>query len=212
MNRNVKHIAYRCPECGFATVGIFEGVTKISDLLRLKCECKGASLDIKKGGEGKLHLSVPCIFCKSSHGYVISADIAKRESATLLGCPFSGMDIAFIGSEDEISKELNRTAAEIDNLMKALEAEELADIQPQDMSEAEILPDPAVYDTLRFVVKDLESEGAVHCPCNDGEYDLRFTDSGLQVFCKRCGATYDFKVTSPTLAEEYLSLDEITLK
>ena len=27
-----------------------------------------------------------------------------------------------------------------------------------------------------------------------------------------CGATYDFKVNSPTIAEEYLGLDEITLK
>jgi hypothetical protein len=97
-------------------------------------------------------------------------------------------------------------------LMKNLEAEELSDIQPEDMPEAEILPDPAVYDTLRFVVKDLEAEGRLNCPCGEGPYDLRFTDSGMQVWCESCGASYDFNATSPTMAEEYLDLDEITLK
>jgi hypothetical protein len=78
------------------------------------------------------------------------------------------MDIAFIGDEEVIGQELSRTEAELNMLMKNLEAEELSDIQPEDMPEAEILPDPAVYDTLRFVVKDLEAEGKIHCPCGKG--------------------------------------------
>ena len=41
----------------------------------------------------------------------------------------------------------------------------------EDMTEGEILPDPAVYDTLRFVVKDLEAEGKIDCPCHSGCYD-----------------------------------------
>lgn len=212
MNENIKHIAYRCPECGVATVGIFEGVTKVSDLIRLKCECAGSSLDIKREKENKLHLGVPCLYCKSSHGYLISPDIAKREGATSLGCPFSGMDIAFLGTETEIGIELDRTARELDSLMKALEAEELSDIQPQDMAEAEVLPDPAVYDTLRFVLKDLEAEGRVKCPCGLGSYDLRFIEGGLQAYCEHCGASYDFHAPTPTLAEEYLNMDEIELR
>ena len=122
------------------------------------------------------------------------------------------MDIAFIGDEDTVNQELSRTEAELNMLMKNLEAEELSDIQPEEMTEAEILPDPAVYDTLRFVVKDLEYEGKLNCPCNKGPYDLRFTDSGIQVWCESCGATYDFNVTSPTMAEEYLNLSELNLK
>ena len=70
-------------------------------------------------------------------------------------------------------------------LMASLEAEELSDIQPQDMAETEILPDPAVYDTLRFILKDLEAEGKVQCPCGEGPYDLRFTQDGMQAYCER---------------------------
>ena len=122
------------------------------------------------------------------------------------------MDIAFIGDADKIDAEIERTGVELSKLLLSLEAEELSDIQPTDMTEDEILPDPAVYDTLRFIVKDLEAEGAVKCPCHNGKYDLRFTEGGVQVYCENCGASYDFSATSPAVAEEYLSVEQIELK
>ena len=111
-----------------------------------------------------------------------------------------------------IEEELERTRAELERLLTQLEAEELADIQPQDMNDDEILPDPAVYDTVRFIVKDLEAEGKVDCPCHDGTYELRFCDEGIQVYCEKCGATYTFHASSPSVTEEYLSLNSITLR
>jgi hypothetical protein len=181
-------------------------------MLRLKCSCGDEqSLDITMA-DGKIRLSVPCLFCRQNHSYVVSESLFFENDRFLLNCPYSNMDIAIIGDEETVNQELARTEAELNMLMKNLEAEELSDIQPEDMPEAEILPDPAVYDTLRFVVKDLEAEGKLHCPCGKGPYDLRFTDGGMQVWCDSCGATYDFNATSPTMAEEYLELDEIKLK
>lgn len=208
-----RNIAYRCPDCGTAVIGLVGRFALHANMLRLKCSCgKDMSLDINITGDDKVRLSVPCIFCRQNHSFLVSESLFFDKDKFLLNCPYAGMDIAFIGNEDNVSAELERTHEELSRLMASLEAEELADIQPQEMAEEEILPDPAVYDTLRFVVKDLEAEGRVHCPCGDGKYDLRFTDSGMQVWCENCGATHDFKVSSPTIAEEYLSLDEITLK
>ncbi len=207
-----RNIAYRCPGCGSAVIGLVGKFALHANMLRLKCSCGDEqSLDITLK-DGKVRLSVPCLFCRQNHSYVVSESIFFDSERFLLNCPYSNMDIAFIGDEDTISQELSRTEAELNMLMKNLEAEELSDIQPEEMNEAEILPDPAVYDTLRFVVKDLEAEGKVNCPCKNGPYDLRFTDSGLQVWCESCGATFDFNATSPTMAEEYLGLDEISLK
>ncbi len=212
MNKAVRnHISYRCPECGVATVGLLGGLTAVTDLLRLKCECGGSALDIKKQSDGKVHLSVPCVYCKDQHGYNLSNEVVLRPELTRLGCPFSGMDIAFIGEGEAISGELQRTADELSRIMASLDAEELKDIQPQDMSEDEYPPDPAIFDVLNFVVKDLEAEGQIVCPCNAGRYSLRFTDDGMQVYCEECGATYDFHARSVSVAEEYLSLDSITL-
>lgn len=208
-----RQIAYRCPECGNAVFGLVGRFAMKSSMLRLKCGCdKPSALDISYTNDGKVRLSVPCLFCKQNHSFVVSESIFFNRDKFLLNCPYTGMDISFIGDEDAIAEELERTRIEIERLLAQLEAEELADIQPQDMTDDEVLPDPAVYDTIRFIVKDLEAEGKVDCPCHDGTYELRFCDEGVQVYCEKCGATYTFHASSPSVTEEYLSLDNITLR
>ena len=208
-----RNIAYRCPECGTATIGLVGKFALGAGMIRLRCDCEegGSSLDIKARDDGKVRLSVPCIFCKQNHSYTVTESIFFDKDKFLLSCPYSGMDIAVLGSSEDIQKELARTGEELERLMAGLEAEELSDIQPTDMTEDEILPDPAVYDTVRFIVKTLEDEDALHCPCGEGPYDLRFADGGIQVYCEHCGATHLIQATSPAVAEEYLTIDELRL-
>ena len=184
----------------------------MSDMLRLKCSCGESALDIKKQSDGKIALSVPCVYCKSNHSYTVAPEVMRREELTKFSCPYSGMGIAFIGDENDVSGEIQTSAEDLSRIMASLEAETVADIQPQEVGEDSMPPDPAIYDTLNFVLRDLEAEGEVHCPCQMGEYDLRFTDEGMQVWCKNCGATYDFYARSVSVAEEYLTIDSITLK
>lgn len=204
-------IAYRCPECATATVGFLGGLSSVSDMLRLKCACGESALDIKKQNDGKINLSVPCVYCKSNHSYVVAPEIMTRDELTKFSCPYSGMGIAFIGDDEAVAKEVDNSAEELARIMMSLEAETVADIQPQDVGEDSAPPDPAIYDTFNFLLRDLEADGAVHCPCDNGSYDLRFTDDGMQVYCKNCGATHDFYARSVSIAEEYLSIDTITL-
>ena len=208
-----RHIAYRCPDCGEAVVGLVGRFALSANMLRLKCSCGSEmSLDINIISDEKIRLSVPCLFCRQNHSYVVSEGLFFDKDRFLLNCPYSGMDIAFLGDEDVVNHEIIRTGEELSALMKNLEAEELSDIQPEDIDESEVLPDPAVYNTLKFLIKDLEEEGNLHCPCGEGPYDLRFTDSGLQAFCENCGATHNFEAKTVTIAEEYLSIDSLTLK
>lgn len=208
-----RHIAYRCPDCGEAVVGLVGRFALSANMLRLKCSCGSEmSLDMNIISGEKIRLSVPCLYCRQNHSYVVSEALFFDKDRFLLNCPYSGMDIAFLGDEDVVNHEIIRTGEELSALMKNLEAEELSDLQPEDMDESEVLPDPAVYNVLKFLIKDLEEEGNLHCPCGEGPYDIRFTDTGLQAFCERCGATYDFEAKTITMAEEYLLIDSITLK
>ena len=207
-----RNIAYRCPECTDTVIGTVGKFVMSSDLLRLKCTCdKPGLMDISASG-GKVKLSVPCIFCKQNHSYTVSEEVFLERESFTLACPYAGLDIAFIGDDEKTEADLNRTAQEIQRLMASFEAEEISDIQPKDMPEEEVLPDPAVYDTVRFIVKDLEDEGAVKCPCGEGPYELRFADGGIEVYCEKCGASYLFRACSPSAAEEYLSLSSVELK
>ena len=207
-----KQIAYRCPDCGYATVGFIGNFTAVSDMLRLKCECGKSALDISKHSDGKIHLSVPCVYCNDSHGFNLSPELVLRDDLTRLPCPFSGMDIAIFADEEKLPAELSRTAEELTRIMGSLEAEELRDIQPTDVDGDENAPDPAIYDSINFLLRELEADGAVRCPCGKGGYDLRFTESGIQIYCLSCGASYTFHATSAAMAEEYLSIDEVILK
>lgn len=205
-----QQIAYRCPKCATANVGFLGGVASVSDMLRLRCECGEYALDIKREGEGRFRLNVPCVFCKSYHSYVLSSSILSRDTVTRLSCPTSAQDILFIADEEKMSDELDRSADELSRILLSFEAEEVSDIQPEDAPEGEIV-DPAIYDVLNFVIRDLEDAGKISCPCGANDYELRYADWGARVSCKRCEASYDFFANSAASAELYLDLDEIKL-
>jgi len=212
-----RNIVYRCPDCGSSIFGLVGKFALKANMLRLKCGCKSSGegslpLDINITNDKKLRLSVPCLFCKQTHSYVVSESVFFDRDLFLLNCPYSGMDIAFIGEEDKINAELERTRLEIERLMTSLEAEELSDIQPSDMSEDEVLCDVQVFDTLKFLVADLSDEGKIECPCGKGEYNLRYFGKGVEVYCESCGATHAFSATTPSMAEEELSTDKLVLK
>lgn len=213
MSKNIlrQQVAYRCPECGVATVGFLGGLTAVSDMLRLKCECGKSALDIKREAESKVRLDVPCVYCRNQHTFLLRAGIVMREATTRLSCPHSLQDILFIADADNMQAELDRSSEELGRILSAFEAEELSDIQPKDMDEDDVPPDPAIYDVLNFLVRDLSEAGKIHCPCGRGGYELRFCDEGAQVYCTECGTTYTFYANSASAAEQYLTMDSITL-
>ncbi len=212
IEKRERHIAYRCPECGVANLGLVGKFALSAGMLRLKCECEGAdALEVGVTNDDKIKLTVPCLFCKSSHNYIITKGMYLERDSFTLNCPYAGVDIAFVGDKEAIDRELERTQGEILTIMKGFGAEELSDIQPMDMNDDEILPDPGVYDTIRFIVKELEADGKVYCPCHNGEYDLRFIEDGIQVYCTKCGASYNFTATGESSAENYIDISEIRL-
>ena len=142
------HIAYRCPECGTAVIGFVGKFALSADMLRLKCECGGSHLDINITNDKKIRLSVPCIFCRTNHNFVVSESIFFGRDIFLLNCPYSNMDICFIGGKENLDKELERSGGELERLLADLEAESIKDIQPEDINEEDVLPDPTVYDQI----------------------------------------------------------------
>ncbi len=205
------HIAYRCPACGEPVTGLVGRFALSADMLRLRCPCGEHALDIHTRRDGKLELSVPCVFCKKNHTYSIGQSLVFDRDRFVLSCPYANMDIVFIGSPEHVSEDVERTAEELRTLLRDMEADGLSDIQPQDMDADEVLPDAQVYDTLRFVVRELEADGQIDCPCHSGTYDLRFTDGGIQVYCPSCGASHTFAAESAAAAQDYVLLDHLSL-
>ncbi len=207
-----KDIAYRCPSCGQVIHGFLGNFAHSADMLKLKCPCGESELVAKFSSDReKVRVEVPCLFCADGHQFTVSKSLFLGDRLFLLNCPYSRMDICFLGPKDEVESAVKTAEEELSTLLREFGAEKLSDIQPQDMDPEEVLPDARIYDIVRYVVKDLESAGEIECPCNSGEYEIYVTERGILVACPTCHASYLFRTDSVSAAEEFLKCEHLIL-
>lgn len=212
------HIAYHCPHCGTAVLGYVGEFALAADMLKLKCACGKSELTVTYTNDKKVRLSVPCLFCDTPHNFVVTQSLFFEKETFLLGCPYMGVDICFMGKPEALQKELDRSAKELNTLFEenglSLPANQ-SDGNDEDENEdadEELLTDPQVYDIVRFVVSDLSAEGAVKCPCGIGGYEVEIVSKGVRVYCLECGAERIFPINSVGAAMDFLHCEEIVLE
>ena len=128
-------VAYRCPSCGsgiMSAVGVFN---LSADRVRLKCsnpDCAStkkdkenersyrdnAALDITLAADGTVRLSVPCIFCGKPHVYNVNTSLFYGREVFMLPCPYSGINICFMGDANHVKAELARNELELLDLLE----------------------------------------------------------------------------------------------
>ena len=211
------HVAYHCPHCGMAVLGYVGEFALAADMLKIKCDCGKSALTVTYTNDKKIRLAVPCLFCENPHHFVVSQEVFFARDIFLLGCPYMGMDVCFIGKPAPLQKALNESAATLNDffeknglVLPALEEEREASFAETEEEEV-FFPDEQVYDVIRFLVKDLEADRAIDCPCGTGPYETEITAGGIRVYCAECGAEYLFPVESVSAAESFLSLNALTL-
>lgn len=235
-------VAYRCPDCGTGVMSAVDVFNLAADRVRLKCsdpECptvKNKSADgpnghldivaVKDAEGGKVRLCVPCIFCGKPHTFTVNTSLFFGKDLFLLSCPYSGINICFIGDLDHVKAELARSELE---LLDMLEEHGISDIRDFDADEA-ALPDPQVYEIVMFVIRDLEAEGKIFCRCKargeeeqeadafafdgeqDSDYSAEITENGVLVRCRKCGAEKLIATDSLIRAHDFLNCDSLTLE
>lgn len=216
-------IAYRCPYCGKCIKGIVGIFTLTGNVIKLKCDCGHSELTITYTSEGKIRLSVPCIFCPTPHNYIIGSGIFFDRGMLTLDCTYADFSICFIGTEEEISKALDESDRELAELLGEYGLDDYdklhmlnhSDRDPwEDEEDDRISGDIAVDDIVRFMLRELEEDHLIHCRCNEyqlPQYDFKIIGSTARVYCKTCGSRKDFPMGSSICADEFLHIDEIDL-
>lgn len=205
------HIAYRCPGCGYSIFGYVGAFAKTHDLLKLKCQCGESELSMNFTDDGKVRLTVPCLFCRRPHHFTVSQSVFFGQERFLIACPYTHMDICFIGDKEKIGEELERSGKELEELFERLGEEEDEEGTREGPTPEELLPDAQIYDIIRFVVKELEADGKIECPCGEGPYETDITEDGVRVYCANCGAEHVFKADSVQAAEAFLQCEGLRL-
>ena len=205
-------VAYRCPHCGSGVISAVSPFAVGADMVKLKCECGKSEMSIVFAKDGKVRLTVPCMLCPKPHNYTVNNSLFFGKEIFLLPCPYSDVNICFLGDMHRVKAELSKTELELLDMLEksgiegGFEALHAA-------AEAEILPDPQIYDIIMFVIKDLEEEGKIYCRCenSEGEYEAEILDYGIKVSCKKCGASQTIPTDSLLAANAFLNADSLHL-
>lgn len=200
--------AYRCPSCGAGVMSLVGAFSLSADMIRLRCTCGGSEMTIQYRSDRRVRLTVPCLFCPTPHTYTLSDEVFFRRELTAFPCPYTGIDIAFIGGKGAVVRALEESERELLEL--------LGDADPAELERAKhrALSDPQVFDIVNFVVADLRDEGKIHCFCHDGDGDYRvmIEDEAIRVVCARCGAQAEFPADSVSSAHNFLDADSLYLR
>ncbi|MBR2340492.1 MAG: hypothetical protein IKA74_06645 [Clostridia bacterium] len=217
INQRKAHTAYRCPACSAAATGLVASVALQTSMLKLKCPCGKSEMKMTyTNDKDKIRLSIPCLFCGNDHNYVVSREVFFSGDVFMLCCPYTNIDIAFIGNEDKVSAAIEKSDIALNRIF--LEAgfdspEQLRALAEKGKDEEiDNMPDSQVFDIIRFLVADMCEEGSIDCPCHKGSYGFDITDGGIRLFCTECGAEFVFTAGSVAEAERFLDCDSITLK
>ncbi len=207
------YVAYRCPKCGFAIYGIAGQFTLAANqIIKIKCQCGGSEMTINHTQDKKLRVSVPCLFCGQNHNYVVSQNVFFGQEQFLLSCPYANMDIGFIGTKEKVDEAIARSENDLNQLFEEMNIQSLDELQSSpDVDPDEIISDAQIYDIVRFLIKELEAEGNIDCPCHSGQYEFDISERGISVFCPICGAEHIFPTDSVSAAEDFLRCERLTL-
>ena len=223
LNAKQTTLAYRCPHCGAGVMTVVNLFNLKGSLVRLKCDCGKSAMEAELCKEGTVRLTVPCIFCRKPHSYNVSSKMFFSKDIFLLPCPYSDINIGFVGEENNVKAELARTELE---LLDMLEENGISDFKSLHGDE-EDMPDSQVLDVVSYIVGELDAEGKIYCKCfpegrepladgeldrEDSEYEVEITGEGVEVSCARCGAKRVIPTDSMLTAHAFLNSDFLKLE
>lgn len=204
-------VAYRCPHCGagiMSAVGLF---ALTADMIKLKCDCGRSELTVVYSKDGKVRISAPCIFCPKPHSFTLSSSLFFGKELFLLACPYSDVNICFMGEPNHVKAELARTELE---LLDLLEQNGISSFSALREEEERMLSDPQIFDIIMFVIHDLEAEGKIfcRCPAGEGDYSAEVLEDSIRVACNRCGAARELPTDTLLGAHAFLNCDSLRLE
>jgi len=208
-------VAYRCPHCGKGVVSMVGVFSLSGDMIKLKCDCGKSELRMENLGEGKMHLTVPCLICPNPHHYNVNKSVLLSGDLFALGCTYTGIDNCFIGEHSKVLEALEESQRTLEGLMLDAGVDDLGALHSGDPDMA--ADDPMVDEIIRFTLADLAEEGGIRCGCGEGDvaaYGYEFVPPDydvLRVFCNTCGYEKRIPMTSLVSAQDFLNVDSLEL-
>ncbi len=210
LNSKETCIAYRCPLCASGVKSYIGAFSLSGTMKKLKCTC-GSELRIEKLDNGRFEISVPCLFCKVEHKFTVDENMLLNDGLFVYHCPYTSLELVFIGSDEKISAELDKTETILSDVLKQMGIDNLSEFCNEDDFDREPC-DPFIFDKVMFVIKDLMETDSISCLCEKGDFDVAVSDDHIKVFCRTCGAAKDIPTDSELCAEAFCDCSHLKLE
>ena len=213
LNSKQTTVAYRCPHCGTGVMSIVDPFALSADMVKLKCDCGKSEMSVVYSNDGKVRLTVPCIFCPKPHSFVVNSSVFFGKELFVLPCPYSDINIAMTGEINNVKAELARTELELLDILEKSGIDSFEALRREE--EKQLFTDPQIFDIIMFVINDLDAEGKIYCKCEnegEGDFEVEVLDDGIKVSCKRCGASRVIPTDGLLAANAFLNADCLYLE
>lgn len=204
--------AFRCPECGKAVKSELNVFRLSAPMLRLRCPDCEEAMTVVRRDDGKLRVTVPCLFCEHPHNLTVGASAFFDNDLFTVPCAVTGINVLFTGKADKVEEALRESGEELQRLLDEAGIENLSILKTRDEERV----DPAIDNVVRFLLAELEEEGKITCYCaEEGEiplYDFQVLSERVRIFCRCCNAEAVLPLRSEADAEEFIRIDRIELK
>ena len=214
LNSKQTTVAYRCSHCGAGVMSLVDPFVLSADMVKLKCDCGKSEMSVVYSNDGKVRLTVPCLFCPNPHSFVVNSSIFFGKELFVLPCPYSDINIAMTGEINNVKAELARTELELLDILEKNGLDSFEAIRGESSPE-EVFTDPQIFDIIMFVINDLDAEGKIYCKCKDegeGNFEVEVLEEGIKVSCKKCGASRIIPTDGLLAANAFLNADSLYLE
>ena len=211
LNQKQTTLAYRCPHCGSAVISLIGVFSLSADMIRMKCPCGKSDLSVVYTKDKKVRLQIPCFLCPNPHTFTISSQLFFETDLMAFPCPYSGMNIGFVGHKEDV----DRALADADRELKEiLSGEEFSSIAENRRDRDRMFSDPQIMDIIMYVIHELSAEGEIRCQCPEGHghYAVDILDDCVRISCKDCGAKTEISTDSIVSANAFLHCTHIDLE
>ena len=192
--------------------------TLSAPMIKLKCECGGSEMTMLKQSDGKIRLTVPCIVCPKPHSFLLSQNVFFGKDEFFLQCPYSDMNVGFLGEIEHVKANLARGEYELIKLMEESGISDLSVFREANKEDEDQALDSELTQSVLFVLSELEAEGKIFCRCERSEnidaekYGYEIKSGGVLVKCRDCGAQRFIPTDNSMSAHAFLDAEELYLE
>lgn len=203
--KNKTRVAYRCPYCG-AVITFDVTRERLKNRFNLTCiQCHKSQMEISLLPGDIVSLTVPCLMCPHSHPFKISAEMFFSKDIYTFPCSFSGLDICFIGQDEElVDDEIDSSGALIRTMIEETKEE---DSNAKDANA--MVADTAVMREVLFAIGQLDADKKINCKCGSKSVKVIIDYDVAVIACKVCGNKTELKARTRFDANAAIDLEQI---